>query len=504
MKRKFLIILFFSFQLTLFGQNFVEPFSLVTTIFEKGNEINSYYVGKNPAYLPYDNTDEWLHIQSLFDDKSGEFKQFIEPSVSRIYQLSFSGKKIIDETQIFKGRFAFQRIENHDWKWLSTRDYSTGNPFLLGDSTSGRSRFNGILMNAEYSNKLWDKFLIGLNFHYGVDEGMKEVSPRPTSIHRDINIRIGAGYLLNENITFGLVGNFYDFNERINYREDEGALLQETVLLKFRGYDFPFVIRKNVETRYSFHNGYKGYATAAFSFNIFKAAAYIGSGVEQLVVKEDANNPTTVGLWQNNMIDAGLRTVLKLNKDLSLGLNYKYTQSDMWARHPQFRVLYMEGKSPNHSFSLGAEYRLSNSLKIGIEGGLELLDISKDDYYSSVSWKSKGKLISGVIGTEIKLSDLISTTFTYGLNTFTVDETNLKFDVPSIYFNDYRLMDILFFQSGFMQHTLNGKIDVSPGFGGVISLIINYNLINTDKNLFTEKLKRNKFNSVIEYRIDVF
>ncbi len=504
MKRTIFITILFSLQTALFSQQFIDPASLFSTIFEKGKEVNSYYVGYNPAYLPYDNTDKWLHIQSLFDDNSGEFKQFIEPSIKRTYQLSFSGKKAIGETQIFKGRFAFQRIEHHDWKWLSTRNYSTGNPFLLGDSTSGRSRFNGILMNAEYSNKLWDKLLFGIQFHYGVDEGMKEVSPRPTSIHRDINIRIGAGYLITENLTFGVVGNFYDFNERISYREDEGALLQETVLLKFRGYDFPFVIRKKVETRYSFHNGYRGYATASLSLDNFNAAAYIGSGVEQLVLKEDVSNPLTVGLWQNKMIDAGLRASVKIDENFFVGAKYKYTQSDMWAKHPQFQVLYMEGKSPDHSFTLGAEYRLSQALKFGIEGGIDLVDISKDDYYSSVFWKTKGKLISGAAGSEFRFSDIISASVAYGVSTFTVDETSLLYGTPSTYFNDFRIMDILFFQSSFLKHTFNAKIDISPGFDGIISILINYNLINSDDSLFTEKLKRNKLNIVLEYKVDVF
>jgi hypothetical protein len=225
------------------------------TIFESRKNINSYYVGDNPAYLRFENGDQLLSLQSSYFNNDGEFKRFIDPSAIRLYQVSASGKKAIDSAQVFKGSFAFQRLERKNWNWLVSKYYDDFDPFLFGDSTSGSAHYNGIVMNAQYGAGLFDQLLFGFNFNYSVDEGLKEVFPHPTSNHRDIDLSIGLGYLLNENFTIGASTKIYDYNEKIKYEEDQGAVSREVYLLKFRGFDFPFVNNKKTETRYSYRNG---------------------------------------------------------------------------------------------------------------------------------------------------------------------------------------------------------------------------------------------------------
>ena len=64
-------------------------------------------------------------------------------------------------------------------------------------------------MSAEYCNKLSDRFLLGSSLKYSVDEGLKEITPKPTSNHREIDFRAGSGYNFNEKISAGLVVNVF-------------------------------------------------------------------------------------------------------------------------------------------------------------------------------------------------------------------------------------------------------------------------------------------------------
>lgn len=225
------------------GQEFYEP-TFFNTVFDANENNNSYFIGNNPAYLKFDNRDEKLYGNVTFLNDNGRFKKFLDPKTKRRYMASFSGKKAISEDQIFKGTFGFIRDEYIDWNWLSTKRYDSGSPFLLGDSTTGKTRFNGIFLNAEYAGKLYKNLSLGFSLTYFVDDGFKEVSPRPISAHRDIIFSAGLKYQLNRFNSIGLVLNSFDYNEEIKYQEDEGGVLNETTLIKFRGIDFPVIMKK--------------------------------------------------------------------------------------------------------------------------------------------------------------------------------------------------------------------------------------------------------------------
>ncbi len=181
--KKFVLVviaLFLTLNIKIFCQKDFEyeyPFEL---IFKNLDRVNSYYVGNNPANLFEDKEEELLTIHSLYNSTSGDFKRAIDPGEINNYQLGAYGKKSISSTQIFKGSFGFQRTEYNDWQWLFTKDYSSGNPFLIGNTTTGNSRFNGIIMSSEYCNKITEDFSVGAALRYAVDEGLKEITPKPS------------------------------------------------------------------------------------------------------------------------------------------------------------------------------------------------------------------------------------------------------------------------------------------------------------------------------------
>jgi len=504
--KKFLIILFISsIGSVLQAQVFTEFKTGFKTVFINPAEVNSYYFGFNPALLDFNAEDELLVLSTDVNIDDGKFKRFIDPVSNRLYQLTASGKKAIDSSQRFKGSFSFQRYERKDWTWVFTRDYQTGNPFLIGDSTSGDSRINGIRMNAEYSNKLFKDFSVGLSLDYSVDEMLKEVSPRPTSEHRDFHLRIGLNYSVAKEINLGLITDVYDKNEEINYREDEGSITEETIILKFKGYDFPNVFRKKSETRYTYLNGYSGGIT--FSYNIPPTVSTVGyfiSGFDKTNIKDDAIDPRAEGFWLNNYLEGGIQISALLDEQIQLGLIYNFHSDNGWAKYPLYNVLYYERKLNLHSVSAGLQYSFDRKLSAGMEGGLNLIANDEQDHYSTINNDNSSNVYYVRAGLGVEWSDEISSIISYGFYNKTIPEYSLTSSEQSGYFTQYRNNDLIYLHTGFKRHDVSLAAKLSPGFVGIFYIHLNYvSTIPEGGSDFYGEV-RNEFNSTLEYRVKVF
>ncbi|MDP2302769.1 MAG: hypothetical protein Q8N03_10155 [Ignavibacteria bacterium] len=503
--KRYTVIFLFAFCTTLFPQEIKEFPTGFSTIFKNFNEVNSYYFGNNPAVLDFETGDELLSIKSQNDLTDGDFKKFIEPKSLRNYYLGASGKKEIDANQRFKGSFGFQRNERRDWTWIFTREYQTGNPFLLGDSTTGNTRINGILINAEYSINLSNDISAGILLNYSVDEAMKQVSPRPTAIHRDIHTSIGINYKLSSNFQMGLVANVYDNNERIAYREDEGALTQETIIIKFKGYDYPNVFRKKTETRYSYINGYSGGLT--FTLNPSSSSVVTGffyTGFTKTNLKDDAISPKSEGFWSNDIIHGGLQYLHNISEGWQTGLIYKFKSEDGWAKYSPYNVLYYDRKISNHSVEAGLKAPLVKNVSVGIETGLEFKKNEEVDHYSAINsnYNSTNVFIRG--GASSKITDYLQTIISYSYLIKTVSNNQITNSGSSPYYDLFRKYDLLYDQSEYSGHIITATAALNINQSDLIYLHLNYLLLKPDVNSSFSGSSNSKLSAFIEYRIKVY
>ncbi|MCX8010124.1 MAG: hypothetical protein N3A61_03140, partial [Ignavibacteria bacterium] len=505
---KLLKLFFLVFCLILFSQSNSFSQNILLNAGDTRNsgfeQLNPYYTSSNPAFIKLDKQDELLHIKSSYFNSKGKFKMFIDPMEDQVFQINFAGKKTIDTNQIFKGKFSFQRIERLNWAWLVTKNYNSGNPFLLADSTVGKTHYNGILTSVEYGYSFSSNFSLGAIFNYLVDEGLKEVSPRPTSNHRDMSLKLGFGYFLNENLAIGLTSSFYDSHEKINYKEDEGAIYQETILLKFRGLDYPFVIRKKTETRYSYQNGYNVGCDIYFVSKNFILAGNATLGIDQLIVKDDPLDPKSEGYWRNNFIDISIHSGLNLFNDFALQLKYNFRQNDMWARHPNYSVLMFKQKIPRNFFGSLLKYKISNNIFLGAGVGIELSQIKGNDFYSDISWNSNGNKISSVLTCDVIWSDYFISRLSYGFSNFTTKENELLKSNSSNFFNDFRIADLIYYQTNYTQHSFQLVTEFPLFTIGQLVLYLNYDhQIPKNKQNYANA-NRKIFNAIIEYKIKVY
>lgn len=505
MKKIFLLlsVLFFTAPVTVYPQQAFEyeyPFSL---LFKNSVRINPYYIGNNPAYLFLDREDEVLTIHSLYSAANGDYKMFVEPGQINSYQLGAFGKKSIGDRQIFKGSFGFQRTEYNNWQWIFTKDYASGNPFLIGNTTTGNTRFNGIIMSAEYCNKISAGLQLGASLKYYVDEGLKEITPKPTSKHREIDFKLGAGYNLSDKLSAGIVLNVFDRYENIIFSQDEEDINREVTIIKFRGFDFPYTISKKDETRNAYNNGYLGDITFAYGLNdIVSFSAFAGGGFQKTMTKDDAIDPLPDGFWKNDIFRTGLYAVSSAIENLTLGISFSLSINNMWSSNPSYQSVYMENKYSVNSTLLGAEYSLNRNIKLGIEAGTELIKRNEDDYYSQVFSNSDLQRLSTRLGLEVNWSESLSTLLAYGFSNQSVGESELAYNVPTYYFINNRIYDLLYYQTDYNKHTITLNAELKTLTPGTFKFYFNYSFIKANK--FAGDNMRKTMQAGIEYCIKAY
>ena len=489
-----------------YGQQLKEPIDFFNTILQSRNEINSYYVGGNPAYLKYESSLEELYINSGYYNETGDFKKFTTPKTDRLYEISFSGKKSIDSQQVFRGSFGVQKVEYRDRDIMFSKNADSWNPFMMGDSVPGTSRFNGIIMKAEYGASLFNKYLLGVSFNYNVDDGLKKVFPHPVSDHRYIDARLGIGYLLNENLTFGGVACLSDHMEHIDYSTDQGYTT-ETILYKFRGYANPLLINKKEEARYSYDNNYSGYFTLSYKNNsMVSGALYFGGGIEQTSTKDDDNNPYSQGYFENTYYKGGVNAAVYPVSNLLIGLYYDFEINNMWARSPAYNVREMENSYPEHIVKIGAEYTASEKLHFGVEAGVDYADYDYKDYYSQIYWKARPVKTSIGAGAEYKIcanfSALLTADYAHNSSSDNSYINNLQ---PGTSVNDLmRKNDILYYQSNYNQIAVSVVPSYYINSFGLIKLYVTYINNKPQNDIWPDGVKRETIDADLEFRLNVF
>lgn len=349
----------------------------------KLDSFNKTLRESSTGYIPH--TSEHFAIYSEYNSQSGDYRGFIEPRTNINAILGFKGYKRIDTNQSFSGEFKVFKNIRENWNWVFVRDYQGFSPVLLGDSTSGRARFNGIQMSGKYSYHFNSTDEVSAALAYLVDEGLKQLTPRPVSEHRDIRFEVSGSYgLFNRFILNGglLIG---DLNETINYKEDQGGLTQETILLKFSGLDLPSVIRKKTETRFQYINLYSSDAGINYLFNEQIEAGLIYSGeVVKRIQKDDALDPRLAGYIRGISDDIKMNVNIRPDGAGETEILAGYNHELWWSRAAGMNVLYSKAENEKFYSGLFHHFQLSDDISIFPALIFEKNNFTFSDHYSGI------------------------------------------------------------------------------------------------------------------------
>ncbi len=484
------------------GQNFIYNFDRISV--KADSIIDFYEISKNPALLNQDKTDERLQIKSYFNTGEEKFKRYFTPSATDLYQVEFSGKKTIDGNQIFKGSFGFNKLVRKEWSWVFSKDFDSGNPFLLGDNSTGNSVFNGIYFDANYSNQVSKKLTLGAGIQYLVDEGLKQVSPKPTSRHRDIIYRLGTSYQLIKTLQLGFAVNIRDQKEEITYREDEGAVYKEIMVMKFRGLDFPVIVRKKTENRTVFYNNYEFNNDIIFSPSKTSCLFFnLKKGIEQTISRDEITNPTNQGKFLNDYLITQIKYEQSITTSLKSvsGLNYMFT--DFWSKHPDYSVLLSEGKQRFYSLSQNFSYKFNPFFSLTFGGGYGEFHNKLNDYYSDVFYDVYKSIYSVTSGFDWSIFEQLKLRGSLSLEKFQNTKTEVNTSQNSYYYFYAFQKDVDYFLSDFLRFNSAVTIVYYTRIGDFI-FNIGYEFLRPGKNTKFYNQNNTEINTFFEYRVKIY
>ncbi|MDG5767565.1 hypothetical protein QA596_08830 [Balneolales bacterium ANBcel1] len=405
----------------------------------------------NPALLLYSHRGDALRMESGYSDERGRYRRFVDPANQVQYDLHAHGSRTTGDRRLYSGSFGFRRLELHDRQWISTREHEAAHPFLIGDSTSGMSRYHEIHLTGSYTYRINNYGSVGAQVDYSVDEGMKEVAPKPLSTHRSFGITAG-GALDHGPLRWGVHGSFTDREEELRYTEYEGSILDETRLIFFRGYDLPVVQYRNRETRLTRSSrwSYGSHLSWQLSEGLLFHVQYTGSHTS-LRIEEDLTRPRDEGYTsaRTHHLEADL---LWSFGSWSVNTGYRYREGNRWAEYQPFEALFLEAGGYSHQWVTGFSHRFSPGWMWALEGSLALTDLHEDDYYSQVHWSAEHLDAGFLTGFTTEAVTNLSLTVTYGYQHRKKSGYDLSADATTPYFDEYRRRDIDFQISGFAGH----------------------------------------------------
>ncbi len=433
--------------------------------------VNMLQFGENPAWLFFDGNQIPLELYGDYSGQSGDFHKPFDPGTRDTYQYYVQGARILDEHHAVKGQFGFLQDFRGDWRWMMTRDYDNGNPFVLADSTTGRTVYRGISMNAMYGVPLTDRIAVGTQIKYAIDNGLKEVSPKPISTIRDLQFSIGTVYHVSQQFQVGASFAHFDQQEEISYQEDEVDPLTETILLKFRGIDRFLRVSKQREFRESRWRDYSGRIHMSGSLNNgLTYTAYGGLTTGNIDVRDGRTSPDDQGYWYREGYDAGVRLYYPLDR-YAFGFTSEVNYTDHWARHPRFEVVLSEGSDRFQMLALGIERSLGGVLEmLGGEYGIIHHGKQVNDYLSKVDVDISRLIHEASIGSRWKFTENFSTTLLYTFSWQTAQNDIIEAPNPSPFFSDVRIYEFEYYCSAANRHSFQAESHIGTSRIGTIVL----------------------------------
>jgi len=462
------------------AQEFVEQTNGMKVVRQSADAMNIYGSGGNPAWLFFSQEESALRVHLSTRSSTGGYHRPFEPGYENSYEYCVEGARELAGRHAVKGQFGFQQELRGDWRWMSTKSYDNGSPFLLADSTVGATSYSGIVLSGIYSVLLSDGFVAGAQLNYGVNNGLKEVSPKPTSTNRDLSTILGVAYILDKTSVIGLMFKYADRQEEIVYQVDQGAISQQTILYKFRGIDSYLRVTNNTETRRSQFRSYRGIVNIAM--NVEENTAIVadgGGGVETISLTDGGTSPISQGYWQNSIGEIHLRAQRSWN-DLIIAAAVEYLMSNQWARHPMYDVTLMKRSDRHASFGIGSRFSLAESWKLAGEYLYTQETDRLDDFISVLTSDARRTLheISAGAEWDVAKETALSLYYSFGLGSGT--KPSIAIPSPTQMYVTLRSREFDYFRARTLSNGINAGVRFNGGFLGRVACTARVGLLSVD------------------------
>lgn len=195
--------------------------------------ISSIFVGPICAQQVQDSTD-YGHVAIASGLSNGSFHRAMDPEQSNTIGFETEGKTTIGAWQL-KGRFEYQKQTDKDVLFSGVLDPYNGNPFIWGDTISGKWEHNALDSYVDLTFPQTKNHVFGLSITYKNSTGARNNGPKPFYRYRNININPRVKTFLNgDEHHFIVVGLSY--TSAFEENEIGYYTTNDTYLIRGRGY----------------------------------------------------------------------------------------------------------------------------------------------------------------------------------------------------------------------------------------------------------------------------
>ncbi len=377
-------------------------------ILDEDNNLNLYDYGNNPAFLVYDEPDEWLKFYSNGGYYHSSLRRKYDPEMEQNLSFAFEGLKRLGQQQAIWGRVDYQFDRKfHVFRALEENPYN--DPLLLADTTTGNFYNDGPAIQFRYHYQPFRKIGFGAEVNYVISSGIKKQYTRPRTIHRNFELKLAFAWHLHPNL---ILGGFVN-----------GTFMQNQIELKrsWDGKDI-YTLRYRSETvyrlgigdydRYINEDGVKlNLALQYFGLNKklqnliqFNYLAGNQKIADERGLLREADSPwfkNGFHIQYNNRVLSG-RWVF--------GTELSFEQVEEWNEHPLLPILITENSLKVIKGGMGLSHQFSRILFVA-EGRFRRSWLDYDDYQANIHQKRKTNTYEMKIGLEYQLNNLYSLQF---------------------------------------------------------------------------------------------
>jgi hypothetical protein len=373
------------------------------------NEFNLYRYSYNPAYLLFDEHQDWLKFYGGSNYYHTSFKRLYDPEKEQNVYFNFIGYKILSPNQAIWGKVSYSFNNKYHLPYALERYPYADDPLVLADTTIGNILSDGPTIEIAYHYQPWSKLGLGLGIVYDISTGLKEQYTRPRTIHRNFEGKLAFTYHLSPQL---IIGSWLN-----------GAFLQDQIELT-KSWD-----GKDIYTRrYRSEWVYRG-VLAEFdryinlnSWHYNLAAQYIRKNFHnvlsfdyvlniQEVADKAGTNRRLDSQWYQRGFRLNYRTRLFISKYI-LGLQGSYLAQDDWSEHPDLPILITDRSRNVYELGIGISLPVKFLLLVG-ELGYQQTEENYHDYQSQITRQGKNEGFTGIAGCEIVVDPIHSLRFGY-------------------------------------------------------------------------------------------
>lgn len=323
------------------------------------HQLNFYDQAGNIAALFFDEKAFSLWTGGNFNFASGDYRTVLIPDNSNNQRYFFRLVKPLTASDIFKGYFGYQRMEERKLQWVHQNRQLETNTLVLGDSSTGDFVLNGIFWSGEWAHAFGKSWFTGAGMYYNVDRRLKQNFPKPENQHRDIHFR--GGLQKNwKSLHTGISFRYFDEQEKVEisrYNLDQNLT---PVLYKFRFSDLPVILLgKTSEERQIDYDG------IAVDFHLLhktlgKLTLWGGLSYSRSrgKVVDGGAQPQDQGSFKREDMGGKVDAQVLFSPAFTGRISYSYTGRDFRVEPPEFALTAI--KHPYH------RHRLVLSLKKGL------------------------------------------------------------------------------------------------------------------------------------------